>query len=96
MLLLVHILGDLRAPASRTTSLRSPTEFICATSGTTIKEPLNLTIWPGLAISTISPLSTMSMVRGIEPAGISLDSSCTWKSGGEANDKREKGLERGR
>jgi hypothetical protein len=46
-------------------------------SGTTIKVPVKTHLSPGLALSTCSLRTMTSMDRGIDPAGISLEFSCT-------------------
>jgi hypothetical protein len=44
-------------------------------SGTTTSVPVKIDLSPGLAVSTMSPLIIISIERGIEPAGISLETS---------------------
>jgi hypothetical protein len=46
-------------------------------SGTTTRLPVKIVLSPGLAMSTIAPLRITSMERGILPAGISPECSCT-------------------
>lgn len=44
-------------------------------SGTTTRVPVKIDLSPGFAVSTISPLKIISIERGIEPAGISPETS---------------------
>lgn len=46
-------------------------------SGTTIRVPVKTVRSPGLAMSTVSPRRMTSMDLGIDPAGISIESSCS-------------------
>lgn len=50
-------------------STRSPGVVMAATSGTTITLPVNTTLSPALALSTMSCLRMTSVVRGRLPAG---------------------------
>ena len=45
-------------------------------SGTTTSVPVKTARSPGFALSTVSPRRITSIERGIEPAGISAESSC--------------------
>lgn len=45
-------------------------------SGTTTSLPVNTALSPGFGTSTVSPRRITSMDLGIDPAGMSLESSC--------------------
>ncbi|OSX69559.1 hypothetical protein BU14_1395s0002 [Porphyra umbilicalis] len=68
--------GGPPAPPDRD-SMRSPGLASTAGSGTTMSVPVKVHVSPALAASTRSPRSTTSTVRGMDPAGISADGSCT-------------------
>ena len=44
-------------------------------SGTTMSVPEKTVLSPGFAMSTVSPLRMTSIERGIDPAGMSVESS---------------------
>jgi len=46
-------------------------------SGTTTRVPVKIDLSPGFAESTMSPLNIISIDLGIEPAGISVETSYT-------------------
>jgi hypothetical protein len=65
-----------RPPEPRLSTTLSPGSASFCTSGTTISVPVNTTLSPALAFSTVSWRQITSTERGMLPAGISSAFSC--------------------